>query len=192
MATVTTEHQGCSGKSKIPEDSGDSKLESRIWPHHFSVSPDNVPHMEKVFSIVRKIYDRKPTDDMKDLDVNTAIWSIFMSVTLQAAVHLGPDYSMNLRSVKNQSSKSLEQSFRTTERLIKGQTETTGVSTINWDQRTWREFSLLCDRAVRIMNSKTYVFSGSVLCLGGISPEPFQAWKDNNYKVFGHSLSQTI
>ena len=30
------------------------------------------------------------------------------------------------------------------------------------------------------MKSKTYVFSDSVLCLGGISPEPAQAWKDNN------------
>ena len=36
---------------------------------------------------------------------NTAIWGVFMSVTLGAAVHLGRDYSMNLRSVKNQSSK---------------------------------------------------------------------------------------
>ena len=99
-----------------------------------------------------------------------------MSVTRQAAVHLGPDYSMNLRSVKNQSSKSVVQLFRTTERLIKEQTETTGVSTINWDQRMWRESSLLCDRAVRIMNSETCAFSDSVLCLGGISPEKVQAW----------------
>ena len=66
---------------------------------------------------------------MKDLDVNTAIGSIFMSVTLRGAVNLGRDYSLNLRSVKNQSSKSVEQLFRTTERLIKEQTETTGVST---------------------------------------------------------------
>ena len=27
------------------------------------------------------------------------------------------------------------------------------------------------------MKSKTYVFSYSVQCLGGISPEPVQAWK---------------
>ena len=47
-------------------------------------------------------------DNLKDFDVNTAIWGIFMSVTLQAAVHLGRDYSLNLRSVKNQSSKSVE------------------------------------------------------------------------------------
>ena len=43
----------------------------------------------------------------------------FMSVTLQAAVHLGRDYLQNLRSVKNQSSKSVKQLFRTTEKLIK-------------------------------------------------------------------------
>ena len=49
---------------------------------------------------------------------------------------------------------------------------------INWDQPMWTESSLLCDRAVRKMKSKSYVFSDSVLCLGGISPEPVEAWKD--------------
>ena len=151
---------------------------SLIWPHHFRVSADCVPHMEKVFSTIRKIYDRKPTDDLKDLDVNTAIWCIFISVTLQAAVHLGRDNSQNPRSIKNQSSKSAGQLFRTTEKLVKEQTEITGLSTINWDQPMCRESSLLCDRAVRIVRSNTCVFSDSVLCLGDISPEPVQAWKD--------------
>ena len=32
---VANEHQGCSGKSEIPEGSEDSKLRSRNWPHHF-------------------------------------------------------------------------------------------------------------------------------------------------------------
>ena len=99
--------------------------------------------MEKVFSIVRKIYDRKPTDNLKFLYVNTAILGTFMSVTLQAAVHFGRDYSLNLRSVKNQSSKSVEHLFRTTEKLIKEQTEITGLSTINWDQPMWRIISVV-------------------------------------------------
>ena len=67
---VATEYQGCSENPEIPED---SEPKSRIWPHHFRTSPDCVPHMEKVFSIVRKNYDRKPTDDLKDLDVTTAM-----------------------------------------------------------------------------------------------------------------------
>ena len=89
VAMVAAEYQKCSEKSKIPHDSEDSEPKWRVWPHHFRISPDCVPHMEKVLSIERKIYDRKPTDNLKDLDVTTAIWGFFMSVTLQAAFHLG-------------------------------------------------------------------------------------------------------
>ena len=125
------------------------------------------------------------------MDVNSAIWVVFMSVTLQAAAHLGRDDSLILRSVKNQSSKSEEDLFQTTDKLIKEQTEITRLSTINWDQPMWRESSLLCDGAVRIMKSKTYVFSDSVQFLGGIIPEPVQAWKDNN-ELYLERLSQRI
>ena len=166
-------------KTETPEDSEDSELESRIWPHYVRISPDNADHMEKAFSIIRKTYDRKPTDDLKDLDVNTVYGGIFMCVTLQAAVHLGQDYSQNLRSIKYQPLKSVKQLFRTTEKLIKDQVEITGLSTSDWNQRMWRESSLLCDRAaVHIMKFKTHVFADSVRCLGGISTVPVQAWKD--------------
>ena len=76
----------------------------------------------------------------KDLDVNTAVWGIFMPVTLQAAVNLGQDYSQNLRSIKNQPLKSVEQLFRTTGKLIKEQTEIKRLSTI---------YSMLCLRSIR-------------------------------------------
>ena len=110
--------------------------------------------------------------------MNTAIWCTFMSVTLQAAVHLGRDYSLNLRSVKNQSSKSVEHA---------------GLSTIDRNQLVWRESPLLCDRAVRIAKSKTHVFSDSVLYLGGISTDPVQAWTDKiKSYLFGNTLSQRI
>ena len=69
---MATEYQGYSGNDEIPEDSEDSEPKSQIWTHHFHISPNHVPHMEKVFLIVRNIYDRKQTDDLKDLDVNTA------------------------------------------------------------------------------------------------------------------------
>ena len=65
------------------------------------------------------------------LDVNTAIWCVFISVTLQAAVHLGQDGSQYIRSIKNQPLKSVNQLFRTTERLTKDQVEITGLSTID-------------------------------------------------------------
>ena len=113
----------------------------------------------KLFSIVRQRDGRSPTEQMKDLDVNTATLGIFMS---SSAVHLWKDYQVNLPSTKNQPLKSLRQLFLVTERLITDQTEVTGLTTIDWQQPMWRE-SLLIERAVHFALAKTYVFSDSVL-----------------------------
>ena len=61
--------------------------------------------------------------------------------------------------------------------MITDQTEITGITTIDWRQRVWRETTLLTDRAVQFATAKTYVFSDSVRCLGGISTEPVEAWE---------------
>ena len=81
--------------------------------------------MEKVFWIVRQTCGRSSTDPMEDLDVNTATWGICMSVTIQAAVHQGKDYTENLRSTKNQPLKSVKDLFQMCRRLTE-QTEITG------------------------------------------------------------------
>ena len=60
--------------SKNSENSGNSKAGSIKWPHHCHKSPEVVPHMEKVYSIVRQIYGRSPTDDLNDFDLNNAFW----------------------------------------------------------------------------------------------------------------------
>ena len=44
--------------------------------------------MDKVYSIVRKTYDREPTVEIDDFNVNVAIWGMFLNNTHQAAVHL--------------------------------------------------------------------------------------------------------
>ena len=62
-----------------------------VWPHNLQTSTAYVPHLEKVFSNVRQRCRLKPGDKMEILDVNAAVWRIFMSVTLQAPVHLGKD-----------------------------------------------------------------------------------------------------
>ena len=51
-----------------------------------------------------------------------------MNTTLRAAVPLGKDSDMNLRFVKNYHWKTTGQLFGETEKLISGQTETTGIS----------------------------------------------------------------
>ena len=49
------------------------------------MSPATVLRMNAVFSIVRKIYGREPADNMEDLDVNAAAWSILLNTTLQSS-----------------------------------------------------------------------------------------------------------
>ena len=50
-------------------------------------------------------------------------------------------------------------------------------TTIDYEQPMWRSTTPLCDKAIEITNAKTYVFSDSVLCLGGISDQPVEAWE---------------
>ena len=107
-----------------------------------------------------------------------------MSVTLQAAVHLGKDHTEKLRSTKNQPKKSLRQLFQVTQKLITDPTEITGLTTNEWPQPMCRETTLLTDRAVQFATDKTYVFSDSMLGLGGISDEPVKAWESMINKLF--------
>ena len=131
--------------------------------------------MEKVYSIVRQVYGRSPNDDFNNLDVNTVVWVLFMNTTLQAAVHLGRDNMENLRLTKNQLLKSVKQLFQVTEKLIKDQTEISGLTTIHCKELTWRSTTLLCDKPIEITNAKTCFFADSVLCLGSLSDEAVEA-----------------
>ena len=74
--------------------------------------------MEAVFSMVLKIYGKHSDDPMEDLNVNLAIWGMFMNTTLQAAVHLGKDHDTDLHNAKNHILDSLGQLFDEIKRLI--------------------------------------------------------------------------
>ena len=43
------------------------------------------------------------------LDVNVVIWGLFMSTTLEAAVHLGTNYLENLHASRNQQGRTMQQ-----------------------------------------------------------------------------------
>ena len=113
--------------------------------------------MEKNQTILWKTY----------LDVNVVMWWIFMNSTLDA----------NLRNVKNSYWRSAGQFFRK-QRLISGQTETTGISLIDSQDLMWLSTSLLHSRAHQYATVKVYVFSDSVLCLGRMGDNPIESWKN--------------
>ena len=81
---------------------------------------------------------------MKDLYVNLAIWVQFMNATLRAAVHLGKDFDMNLRSVSNYLWRNAGQLFMETEQLVSGQTGTANINVIDFQDLRWMSTSSLC------------------------------------------------
>ena len=50
--------KGKPGASSKSENSGNPKAERKDWPHNRHISPDTAPHMETVFSIVKKLRTR--------------------------------------------------------------------------------------------------------------------------------------
>ena len=58
------------------------------------------------------------------------------------------------------------------------QTEIGGLTTIDFLEPAWRSTILPCEIAIEITTAKTCVFADSVLCLGSVSDQPVEAWKD--------------
>ena len=52
--------KGKPGASSESENSGNPKAEIKEWTHNLHISPDAVPHMETVFSIVKKSTNESP------------------------------------------------------------------------------------------------------------------------------------
>ena len=153
-------YKTAAGKPYAPSKSA---CQGREWSHNLQVSPATIHHTEAVFSIVRGIYGQELDDPLSDFDVNMAIWGIFLNATLRAAVHLGQDYEVNLRYVKNNLWNSVGQLSNETGKLISDQTEITGVKDY-WFQRNLRGFRQACCAKKLIGSPTPKPTSSSTLC----------------------------
>ena len=99
---------------------------------------------------------------------------MFLSSALQASVFMVKNYSDNLHSIKNTDDLTMKQMFDMSEKMISEQSdEIFGVNTINWEDSSWKYLSLVGDgQVVSLSNTKVYVFSDSVLCLGKMNENP--------------------
>ena len=81
--------------------------------------------------------------------------------------------------------------FDISEKLIVGQSdEIYGVNTINWEDSSWKQLSLVNDEEViSLSHAKFYVFSDYVLCLGKVNQNPTSnsAWEERVGSKVHHS-----
>ena len=130
---------------------------------------------------------RSPTDDLNDLDVNTAIWGILMTVTLQAVYGESAVYQESTIDV----------------------CETVDPNDWEVDQRSHRNYRIVhdwlkssrcgekhlqcvCGRVVHNANSETYVFADSVFCPGSLSDRPVRSLEKQDKVVFGITPSEGL
>ena len=126
-------------------------------PNHFQMSVPHVPHLERAYSNLRQKIGRKSGDDMNNLDTNSLMWRMFMSATLDAAVHLGKLFFGELKfdqkirhnerkdtcSTCHKSWPQIKQRFKVYQRLIG--THTPGKRQLSWPTKQssyWQQKSL--------------------------------------------------
>ena len=85
-------------------------------------------------------------------------------------------------SIKNTKDLTMKQMFDISEKLVSEQSdEIYGVKTVNWENSSWKNLSLIGDeQVISLQRTKVYVSSDYVLCLGKMNENPRSniAWED--------------
>ena len=77
----------------------------------------NHQYMTKIFHFLQKnleITASNSTFSMEALKTNVLIWRMFMSSSMKAAIHLGPNYLANLEVYKNTNCEGIQSLFNIT------------------------------------------------------------------------------
>ena len=147
---------------------------------NFVMGSDAAEFVDKNKDQVRNRQKRMP-NVAESGEEHSIIWRMFMASTLIAATFMGKNFSTIQSFVKNSEDLTLKQMFDVTAQLVNNQEEIHGLVQIMWEKDSWKRLSLIGDETViHLQNTKVYVFSDSVLCLGKVlqHPESNEAWKN--------------
>ena len=111
------------------------------------------------------------------LKTNVMVWRMFMSSSMQAAIHLGPNYLTNLEVNKNTNFDETHSLFNITQKLIsKHSEEILNVRAVESTPPSWTRSTLSHDQMIRWTKAKVRIYAYSVLCLGKMC--------DNRHAIF--------
>ena len=133
--------------------------------------------LHRVNDQVRKMQNQSSIDATQDSNKHSLIWWMFMSSTLQTSVFMVKNNSDNLHSIRDTGNNlTMKQMFGISEKLISEQSnEISGVNTINREDSSWKHLSLVGgEKVISVSNTKVYVFSDSVICLGRMNENPLE------------------
>ena len=168
----------------------DNQIErTRLEFHNMQISDHR--YREQVFKNLRQKLNLAEDAPVLDLKTKVLIWGLFMSTTMEAAVHFGPSYKEKLEVHSNTNFEELKNLFDFTQRLIlEHQAEILKVPPIDWTAPSLTRSTLTHDQEINWMKTKVHVYWDSVICLWKMQEhsEANQRWKDQ-LEEFRHSNS---
>ena len=139
-------------------------------PEYQNMRYQNHQYMTKIFQFLQKKLGMSAgysTFSMGAKKTNVLIWCMFMSSSMKAAVHLGPNYLTNLEIFKNTNSEEIEYLFNMTQKLIMEHSEELlNVKYLESSSHSWTRSVLSHDQAIKWATAKVCFYADSVSCLG--------------------------
>ena len=107
--------------------------------HNMRIS--NHQYLTKVFQHLQKklgITTGHSTFAIEAINTNVLIWGLFMSSSMKAAIHLGPNDTDNLEVCKNTNCEEIQNLFNVTQKLVLEHSE--GILNVNMIESTYISF----------------------------------------------------
>ena len=104
----------------------------------------------------------------------------FVTSSMKAAIHFGPNYVSNSELYKDTKFEDVESVFNITQKLVMEHSEEIlNVKRLEYSSPSWARSVLANDQAIKWAKAKVCVYADSVLCVGQMrdTPEAIERWK---------------
>ena len=140
--------------------------------------------MGKIFQCLQKKLGRSAIDATYSIEAyktHVLIWRMFMAASMKAAIHLGPDFLVNLEIDKNTRFENMETVFNITQKMNKSTfRRNSECESPENSSPSWTRSILVNDQAIKWAKAKACVHADSVPCVGRMEQCPGVAhrrWK---------------
>ena len=152
-------------------------------PEFQNVKFTNHQYMSKIFQCLRKKLGMAATHSTVSMEAyrtNVSIWRMFMTSSMKAAIHLGPNYLTNLEIYKNTNFEDIETLFNITQKSkLEHSEEILKVKPLESSSPSLTRSVLSHDQAIKWEKAKVRIYSDSFLCEGQMneSKEAIARWE---------------
>ena len=152
---------------------------SKRWRKLAASSPElknmeytNHHYMSMIFQCLQKKLGMSATNATFSMDAyrtHVLIWGMFVTSSMKAAIHLGPNFLSNSEIYKSTKFEDIETVCNITQKLLREHSEDLlNVKCLEYSSPSWVGSVLANDQGIKWAKAKVCVYADSVLCVGQI------------------------